>query len=118
MPTLKLREWSTTYGRTYAFYEGAHPVMVTHDVAILHDVFVRQFAKFHGRRVSRAPRVADMKMPLIANHADTDPKGSVFNTRGLRWKRLRALTAPAMSRANLQLVRPPRQSALLSCCRW
>lgn len=50
-PSLVFREWSKKYGKTYGYYEGPKPVIVTSDINIINDVFVKQFNNFHGRKV-------------------------------------------------------------------
>jgi hypothetical protein len=50
-PSLVLREWTKKYGKTYGYYEGPRPVIVTSDINIINDVFVKQFNNFHGRKV-------------------------------------------------------------------
>lgn len=64
-------DWSKQYGKTFGYaiapgdpkclsltdafpnryYEGGLPVLVTSDVDILHEVFVKRFSIFHGRKV-------------------------------------------------------------------
>ena len=58
-------------------------MLVTSDIDVLHDVFVKQFENFHARK----------HFPL-AKDPETDPYASMFTARGLRWKRLRTLSNP------------------------
>lgn len=51
-PPLQLVEWEKQYGETYGYMEGANRVIVTSDLDVLHDVFIRKFENFHGRRVT------------------------------------------------------------------
>lgn len=44
-------EWTKIYGKTYGYYEGAAPILVTSDLQILEQVLVKQFANFHGHQV-------------------------------------------------------------------
>jgi cytochrome P450 family 13 len=50
-PQLKLVEWEKQYGETYGLLEGGNKVIVTSDLEILHDVFIRKFENFYGRKV-------------------------------------------------------------------
>lgn len=45
------REWAKTYGKTYGYFEGPSPVIVTSDKNVLSEVFVKQFKSFHARKV-------------------------------------------------------------------
>lgn len=46
------RKWTKQYGKTYGYFEGPSPVIVTSDKDILSEVFVKQFKSFHARKVS------------------------------------------------------------------
>ncbi len=49
---LKYRDWTKQYGSTYGILEGANRILVSSDLDVLHDVFVKKFEHFHGRKVS------------------------------------------------------------------
>ena len=44
-------KWGKVFGKTYGLMEGGQPVLVTSDVEIIKEVFNKQFANFHGRKV-------------------------------------------------------------------
>jgi len=44
-------KWAKQYGKTYGYFEGPNPVLVTSDKDILSEVFVKQFKSFHARKV-------------------------------------------------------------------
>jgi len=90
-----LREWTPIYGKTYGIQEGAFQVLVTSDIDMLQELFVKKFEKFHARKT--APLIGDV---------DKEPLVHVFNARGARWKRLRAIANPAFSVANLKKIMP------------
>jgi len=46
----KIYEWGKIYGKTYGTYEGGHHTIVTSDLDILHDIFVKKFEYFHARQ--------------------------------------------------------------------
>jgi len=46
------RVWANEFGKTYGYFEGPSPVIVTSDKDVLCEVFVKQFKAFHARKVS------------------------------------------------------------------
>ena len=50
---LKYPQWTREYGKTYAVMEGGRPVVVTSDVNLLNDVFVKNFASFPTHKVEQ-----------------------------------------------------------------
>ena len=81
------------YGKTFGLYEGLRKVLVTSDVDMINEVFVKQFDNFHGRKTN----------PMTGNPGKNQ-RTNVFIARGARWKRLRTITAPSFSNANLKKV--------------
>lgn len=67
-------------------------MIVTSDLSILHDVFVKKFLHFHGR-----------KLDPIAGDVDTNDDVAIFLARGQRWKRLRCLSISYLSSNPAQL---------------
>ncbi|PAV78173.1 hypothetical protein WR25_26186 [Diploscapter pachys] len=90
---VKLGEWSKKYGKTFGLYEGLRKVLVTSDVDMINEVFVKQFDNFHGRKTN----------PMTGNPGKNQ-RTNVFIARGARWKRLRTITAPSFSNANLKKI--------------
>jgi len=43
-PCEKFYEWGKIYGKTYGTYEGGHHTIVTSDLDILHDIFVKNLS--------------------------------------------------------------------------
>jgi len=78
-------KWEKQYGKTFGYLEGGQKVVCTSDLGILHDVFGRKFENFHSRK----------PIHVFPFDPDTDERVNVFTSRGLRWKRLRALTSPS-----------------------
>jgi hypothetical protein len=52
-PPFQFRDWTAEYGKTYGIYEGGRRVLVTSDLDLLQDVFVKKFDHFHGRKVMK-----------------------------------------------------------------
>lgn len=48
---LKYRDWTKQYGSTYGVLEGGNRILITSNLDVLHDVFVKKFEHFHGRKV-------------------------------------------------------------------
>jgi hypothetical protein len=46
-----LREWTKKYGKLYGYYEGHLPILVTSDVDMVNEIFVKQFNHFSARKV-------------------------------------------------------------------
>ncbi|KAK0057347.1 cytochrome P450 3A43-like isoform X1 [Biomphalaria pfeifferi] len=91
----KHQEWKQKYGTTYGYYEGPTPVLVTSDVNILEEVFVKQFNNFHAR-----------KLWPVQVDPDKDEDVHMFFARGRRWKRLRGVVNPAFSAAKIRKMTP------------
>ena len=46
-----IRNWTELYGKTYGYYEGHRPILVTSDLDIVNEIFIKQFNNFTGRKV-------------------------------------------------------------------
>ncbi|PAV74176.1 hypothetical protein WR25_08746 isoform B [Diploscapter pachys] len=86
-------EWKKIYGPTFGIYEGLRKMLITSDLDIINEVFVKQFDNFHGRKTN----------PLAGN-PDTRDRAHVFLARGARWKRLRTITSPSFSNTSLKKI--------------
>uniref|UniRef100_A0A914VYX4 Cytochrome P450 n=1 Tax=Plectus sambesii TaxID=2011161 RepID=A0A914VYX4_9BILA len=101
-PPLRLVEWEKEYGGTYGIFEGGNKTIVTSDLEILQDIFVRKFENFYARKTN----------PVIPNNPDKHPRVNMFNARGLRWKRLRTITNPTFSASKLKAMEPTMQDSI------
>lgn len=90
-----LRDWTQKFGKVYGIQEGLANVLVVSDVAMLRELFVTKFAYFHARKLSP-----------MAGDVDKLPGMHVFNARGARWQRLRAITDLLFSDGNLKKMLP------------
>lgn len=84
-------DWYHIYGKTYGYFEGLRPVLVTADLDVLHQVMVKKFDVFHARKV----------FPVQVD-PDKDEEVHMFFARGDRWKRLRAISNPAFTNAKIR----------------
>ncbi|PAV58773.1 hypothetical protein WR25_10836 [Diploscapter pachys] len=100
--TMKLRDYTKKYGKTYGIYQGFYKFLVTSDLSIINEVFVKQFENFHGRHVN----------PFVGN-PDTSKSIHMSFARGARWKRLRMLATPAFTNANLKKIHETVQDSAL-----
>ncbi|GFS07439.1 cytochrome P450 3A29-like [Elysia marginata] len=91
----KYQEWREEFGETYGYFEGPTPVLVTSDVHLIQEVFIKQFNKFHAR-----------KLWPVQVDPDKDEDVHMFFARGRRWKRLRNVVNPAFSAAKIRQMAP------------
>ncbi|VDK49913.1 unnamed protein product [Anisakis simplex] len=83
---LQIRDWTKQYGKVYGIQEGWQNVLVISDLDMMQDLFLKKFEQFYGR-----------KEVLYIDDVDKEERVHVFAARGLRWKRLRALSNPTFS---------------------
>uniref|UniRef100_A0AC35F960 Cytochrome P450 n=1 Tax=Panagrolaimus sp. PS1159 TaxID=55785 RepID=A0AC35F960_9BILA len=92
----KLVEWHKKYGITFGMLQGAHRVIVTSDVNIINEVYVKQFHSFQSRQL-HASMAIDQK---------NGPNLNVFFGEGNQWKRLRALFSASLTISKIKSVDP------------
>lgn len=46
-----LKEWTWKYGKTYGYYEGHLPILVTSDLNLIEQIFIKQYSNFSARKV-------------------------------------------------------------------
>lgn len=97
----KYQEWREQFGETYGYFEGPTPVLVTSDVHLIQEVFIKQFNKFHAR-----------KLWPVQVDPDNDEDVHMFFARGRRWKRLRNVVTPAFSAAKIRQMAPSVNSII------
>uniref|UniRef100_A0A914YIT0 Cytochrome P450 n=1 Tax=Panagrolaimus superbus TaxID=310955 RepID=A0A914YIT0_9BILA len=76
--------------------EGSQRVLVSSDVELLHEVFVKQFQIFQSRKL-HASFVLNQK---------SDPNLNLFLTEGSKWKRLRGLITSALTVKQIKQIDP------------
>ncbi|CAF0750463.1 unnamed protein product [Brachionus calyciflorus] len=89
-----IRDWTQKYGRTYGYFEGHQPVLITSDLEIIQQVFIKQAANFNAR-----------KRPVMDKKED-DPSAHLFQSSKARWKRMRTIMNPTFSSAKLRELGP------------
>nr|UOU03265.1 cytochrome P450 3045C6-3 [Brachionus rubens] len=88
-----LQKWTKTYGKTFGYYEGHHPVIVTSDLDFIQQVFVKQASNFNAR-----------KKAFIG--PEEGPDSSLFESTKGRWKRMRMVMNPTFSSSKLRELGP------------
>lgn len=92
---MQYKRWAKIFGKTYGYFEGPSPVIVTSDKEVLGEVFVKQFKSFHARKI----------FPVQVD-PDQDEEVHMFFARGERWRRLRGIADPAFSTVKMRMMSP------------
>ncbi|CAJ0599878.1 unnamed protein product [Cylicocyclus nassatus] len=100
---LVLRDWTKEYGKVYGIQEGLRNTLVISDVNMIRELFMQKFEYFYGRKNS-----------ALVGDVENDPRVSIFEAQGARWKRLRAISSTAFSAASLKKVRPTVEDSVLN----
>ena len=88
----ELQKWTKQYGPIYGLFEGSRPMYVVSDVDFLEEVYIKQFASFHSRRVPFIMKpIAGRRTHLLA-------------ASGAAWRRQRHVINPTFSTAKLKLM--------------
>ncbi len=88
-----IHEWTKQYGKIYGFYDGVQPTLVISDLDLVRQVTIKQFHKFHSRRL----------FPIRKKNA---PDESMFFATGDKWKRLRTVVSPSFSAMKMKEMSP------------
>lgn len=88
---LKLGEWTKKYGKVYGYTDGTQRTLVVADPTMVHEIFVKQFDKFHGR-----------KLNPIQGNPETEERVHLLAAQGNRWKRLRTISSQSFSNSSLR----------------
>uniref|UniRef100_A0A914R013 Cytochrome P450 n=1 Tax=Panagrolaimus davidi TaxID=227884 RepID=A0A914R013_9BILA len=96
-----LIKWQKIYGQTFGVLLGAHRVVVTSDLDILNEVFVKQFHTFQARMIH----------PSVALDQENGAQTNVFLGQGNRWKRLRSLFSASLTISKIKAVDPIMKKA-------
>nr|QVK45581.1 cytochrome P450 [Brachionus paranguensis] len=89
-----LRKWTSEFGKTYGYYEGHLPVIVTSDLDFINEVFIKQYSNFMARKI------------YPWQFSDNSPKMDLFLSSNKRWKRMRNIINPTFSPAKLKELIP------------
>nr|UOU03274.1 cytochrome P450 3045C1 [Brachionus rubens] len=94
-----LRDWTNKYGKTYGYYQGHLPILVTSDLDVIQDVFVKQSSNFSARK------------RVFGSRDDDSPDHMLFTASRSRWKIIRSIVNPTFSSAKLREL----GSSLIKC---
>ncbi|KAF8356667.1 hypothetical protein PRIPAC_91662 [Pristionchus pacificus] len=75
---MKIHQWTKKFGNVYGYKEGVRNVLVTSDLNMINEVFVKQFDSFYARRKIR-PIVEDSAMRLVDLMEKRHAGGESFN---------------------------------------
>ena len=89
-----MREWTQNLGKTYGYYEGHYPILVTSDISMIQEVFIKQFANFTGRK------------HVPAQYTDDNDQVNVGTASKSIWKRHRTILNPTFSVIKLKELFP------------
>jgi cytochrome P450 len=92
--SISIQNWTTQFGRIYGYFEGHTPVLVVSDPDILHNIFIKNFSKFHSRR----------QFPLEDRR--TTKGVHLFSATGDEWRRQRAIINPTFSSLKMKRMLP------------
>ncbi|RCN49006.1 hypothetical protein ANCCAN_04883, partial [Ancylostoma caninum] len=100
---LVVREWTKVYGKIYGIQEGLRKTLVVSDIEVVKELFMRKFEYFYGRKTN-----------AIVGDVENDSRVHLFESQGVRWKRLRAISSPAFSSGSLKKIRPTIEDSVLA----
>ncbi|GMR30908.1 hypothetical protein PMAYCL1PPCAC_01103, partial [Pristionchus mayeri] len=99
--SLVIKEWTRQYGKVDGFHEGYRKILVISDIEMMNEMLVKKFDLFTSR----------IRFPMQGEH-DT-PKTNLVESRGLHWKRLRALASYAFTNKALKQILETVESSSL-----
>lgn len=90
-----VQEMTKEYGKTFGIFEGHVPYLVTSDLEVIQEVFIKQFNNFSIRK----------KFPLTAPE-NADYKNLISSNLPGRWKRMRLIMNPTFSSLKIREMGP------------
>jgi len=87
-----LAAWHEQYGQTYGYYEGGKPIIVTADPEFAKAIFIKEFSKFHSRKLH----------PL----SDPNKPMDIFMARGDTWRYNRSTISPMFNARRMKEMSP------------
>ncbi|UJR37833.1 hypothetical protein I4U23_030523 [Adineta vaga] len=92
--SISIHNWTQQFGRIYGYFEGHTPIFVISDPDILHEIYIKNFSKFHSRR----------QFPLEDRR--TAQGIHLFSATGNEWRRQRAIINPTFSPLKMKRMLP------------
>nr|QUF59376.1 cytochrome p450 CYP3045A1 [Brachionus angularis] len=89
-----IRQWTEKYGKTYGFYQGHTPYLVTSDLELINEIFIKQYNNFSAKKTQ----------PL--DRQDDASKQSIITATKGRWKRMRNIMNPTFSSSKMRELYP------------
>jgi cytochrome P450 len=90
----QLEKWTKQYGSIYGLFHGSCPMYVVSDVDFIQEIYIKQFASFHSRR-----------LPFLVKQS-SGHKPHLLAAQGATWRRQRHVINPTFSTAKLKLMSP------------
>ena len=59
-----LQEWTEKYGKTYGYFQGHTPMIVTSDLDFINEVFIKQYKNFSAKKVTNLILSNDLSMKI------------------------------------------------------
>ncbi|XP_075739244.1 cytochrome P450 3A24 isoform X2 [Rhipicephalus microplus] len=87
--------WIEKYGDIFGFYNGDVPFVVTQDLELIEEVYVRNFSNFTGRGETM---MIEKLHPIMCD--------SIIHVEGWKWRSTRKAVAGAFSPGKLKLMMP------------
>lgn len=103
---IKLGEWTKKYGKVYGYTDGTQRTLVVADPAMVHEIFVKQFDNFYGR-----------KLNPIQGNPEKEQRVHLLAAQGYRWKRLRTISSQSFSNASLKKMKRTVEDSALELLR-
>ncbi len=88
-----MKEWGEKYGPLYGFFQGVNAHLVVSDPALVQQITIKQFHKFHSR----------ILFPLQPKNSPTE---GLFNAVSDKWKRLRSVLSPSFTAKRMKKMSP------------
>ncbi len=81
-----MEKYTAQYGGVWGYYEGDKPTLVVGDVEAMQEILIKQFSKFHSRRVRVDTGVSGAN-PVAYQIPLDEHRGRRFAENGKHWTR-------------------------------
>ncbi|GMS93965.1 hypothetical protein PENTCL1PPCAC_16140, partial [Pristionchus entomophagus] len=90
--SIVFRDWTKQYGKVYGIHEGYRKILVVSDLEMMNEMLVKKFDHFTAR------------IPFPTQDEEETARTSLVDSRGVHWKRLRALGSHAFTNKALKHI--------------